>query len=384
MAGNISLKLIVDDKGSAVVEKMTRKSEGAFGRLIQKTLSWKNALVGLAGAAGLGLVIKKVIDLASAQELVEKKLEAAMRSTGRYNVNLMNSFKSYASALQDTTAIGDESILGVMAMLQTFKLEEDVLKDATKATLDLAKATGQDLMSAAILVGKAAVGETGMLSRYGIIIDEAALKARGFQAVLEEINLEFGGQAQAQAETFSGKIEKIKGSFGDMLEKVGDIIIKNPVILNALDLLAEKFKGWGDLLAQNKDAIIAWASETAQIIIGWIDAIWMKLQPVWQAIKEFPAKMKAAGGLQGVMMGNVLASSGIDTGAPINSAFESTAAGGSSSADIQSIIAAMQQGKTISGGGTNIIISEKMSRSDVNNIVSEANRSNYRGASGEW
>jgi len=286
--GAINLTIAVEDKASSDFGKITNKIKGHLDTLANKAkgvlrvfTDWRTIIGMLAGTAGIGLLTKKVIELASAQELAEKKLEAAMRSTGRYNVNLMDSFKTYASALQATTAIGDETILGVMAMLQTFKLEEDVLKDATKATLDLAKATGQDLMSAAILVGKAAVGETGMLSRYGIIVDEAAYKAKGFQAVLEEINMEFGGQAAAQAETFAGKIGMMKSYFGDLLEKIGDMIIKNPVVLKAIDAVTEKFKTWTEYLDQNKDQIMNWATNTGQTILNWLTSIWIKIETIF-------------------------------------------------------------------------------------------------------
>lgn len=378
MTSDIKLNLIVDDKGSKIVSgasgRMTKslsKLGAGLGSIIKKFFSWKSVVVFLAGAAGLGLLIKKVTALSAAQELAEKKLEQAMRSTKMWNANLMESYKAFASELQGITAIGDEVILDVMAMLQTFKLQEGTLKDATKATLDLAKATGQDLRSAAILVGKAAVGEVSTLKRYGIIVDEAALKARGFQAVLDEINTEFGGQAQAQAETYAGKIAGMKGYWSDMLEKIGDFITKNPVVLAAIDKVSNKFKEWGQILEDNKDVIINWFADVSSIILRWLEAIEQKIAPVWRVISEIPAKLNAAGGISGILSGGIGAAQNI---APAGAA----SSGGYSSGDVNAIIKALEAGKTVSGGGTNIIISEKLSRSDVTNIISETNRTVYR------
>lgn len=300
MSNKIELEFIVDDKGSKVFEKAGARAENVFERLKKKTLSWKSALGLLAGATGLALVIKKVTELSAAQELAEKKLEQAMRSTMQYSSNLLESYKAYASSLQYVTGIGDETILGVMAMLQTFKLEEGTLRDATKATLDLAKATGQDLMSAAILVGKAAVGEVSTLKRYGIIVDEAAYKARGFRAVLDEINMEFGGQAAAQAQTYAGRIEKMKGYFGDLLEKFGDIITKSPIVLSLINMITENFIKWGETLEKNKPVVMAWIEERAKSIKDLVESLpekfeqWMpKLEGILEVLNAM-AKVASA------------------------------------------------------------------------------------------
>lgn len=393
---DIKMQLIVDDKGTGVIGRASDRIRSHFDRLgssvasiAKKFVNWKSIIATLAGGAGIGLLIKKVTDLAAAQELAETKLAQAMRSTGQWSENLMSAYKRQASALQDLTSIGDETILGVMAMLQTFKLAPDVLDAATKATLDLARATGQDFQSAAILMGKAAVGEVSMLTRYGIIVDEAAYKARGFQAVLDEINTEFGGQAQAQAQTYGGRIDALRGYWGDLLEKLGEYITKSPAILAGIEAMINKIKEWIGVIESNETAIKEWVANTYKIIKGWADdlvpiieklidlfvSLPQKLDDVknslaqkWQELKTFDItgpgfSSSAAGSTAG-------ASAAPTAGAPV------------SGADINSIIGAMNRGATITGGPNNtFIINEKVSRSDVNNIVSEANRNAYRGGS---
>jgi hypothetical protein len=50
----------------------------------------------------------------------------------------------------------------------------DTLKGATKAAIGLSAAFGIDLATAMDLIGKAAAGNTSMLGRYGIVLDETA------------------------------------------------------------------------------------------------------------------------------------------------------------------------------------------------------------------
>ncbi len=246
--------------------------------------------------------LKESIKLTGEQELQEKKLAQAMKSTGKFTEKTFKSFKTYAKELQEVTRSGDEAILSVMAMLQTFKLEEDVLKDATLATLDLAAATGQDLQSAAILLGKAAVGEIGTLSRYGIIIDQAKFRAEGFQVVLDELATEFGGQAQAQAETFIGRMDQMKNTFGDIREDLGNAFIPT------LTRLTEWFTKGKDIidpltisvatLASPFEILLGWIGEAVTNMSNWLDLNWDNIigiaKDTFESIENFITIIKEA------------------------------------------------------------------------------------------
>lgn len=301
----------IDGKADKAINA-TKKTENAISKL-------GNFLKGMAIAGGALYLAKKGFDLLSAamkktitflkgcteaaafQELQIKKLDTALKSTGTYTEKVSKSLQEYASSLQKVTMYGDETIIGVEAMLATFKLGEEEVKVATQATLDLAAATGQDLQSAAILMGKAMVGETGMLKRYGIIVDENKLKSEGWRAVIEEINTEFGGQAVAQGETYTGMIERMKNIFGDMKEKIGDALI--PTLKKLIDWFTtgedvinrvgikigetaspfEKLKTWvseattnfGKFLELNWENIIGIATET-----------WTKVESFIKIVKE--------------------------------------------------------------------------------------------------
>ena len=246
--------------------------------------------------------LKESIKLTGEQELQEKKLAQAMKSTGKFTEKTFKSFKTYAKELQEVTRSGDEAILSVMAMLQTFKLEEDVLKDATLATLDLAAATGQDLQSAAILLGKAAVGEIGTLSRYGIIIDQAKFKAEGFQVVLDELAVEFGGQAQAQAETFIGRMDQMKNTFGDIREELGDAFI--PTLTRLTEWFTKSKDVAGPLgqaiggVASPFEKLQGWIGDAVANMENWLDLNWDNIvgiaEETFESIENFIATIKEA------------------------------------------------------------------------------------------
>ena len=187
-------------------------------------------------------------------EIQLTKLNTALKSTGNFTQETSDGLVKYAESLQTMTAFEDDAIVGVEAMLATFKLSKDEIEVATQAVLDLATATGQDLQSAAILMGKAMVGETGTLKRYGIMVDENKLATQGWKAVIDEINVEFGGQALAKGETYSGMLERMKNNIGNLKETIGGAFL--PVLKEMMDKFTagggfEKLQEWAGKAAAN-------------------------------------------------------------------------------------------------------------------------------------
>ena len=121
--------------------KNNRLLSNSFATLRSKLLLASFA-VGLATMA-----FKKLFAATIEQERVEKKLEHQL---GRVNKSLLN----YASGLQKVTKFGDEAIIQVQGMLAAFTKDEEQIKLATAATLDLAEAKGMDLKAAGDIVSK--------------------------------------------------------------------------------------------------------------------------------------------------------------------------------------------------------------------------------------
>ncbi len=166
---------------------------------------------------GIGLVtagLKQLLDKSIIQEKAEKKLETAL---GEVNTALLNQ----ASALQQVTTFGDEAIIEVQALVGAFVKDEEAIKAATKATLDLAAAKGMDLKSAGDLVSKTLGSSTNSLSRYGIEVTGAVGSTQRLESLTTNIAVLFGGQASAAADTLGGSIEQMTNAFGDSNEAIG-------------------------------------------------------------------------------------------------------------------------------------------------------------------
>ena len=176
--------------------------------------------------------IKKLVELSKKQYEAEVKLARALGNVASAAEDGAARLIDLASAYQKITTFGDESIIEMQAMLATFQLNETAIAKLTPRVLDLAAATGQDLNSAAIMVGKSFTGQTGAMSRAGVVLDQQTLsiaRAAGevdeFNFLLEQMDLNFKGIAEALGRTEYGKIEQMKNEIADMGEELGTTLL---------------------------------------------------------------------------------------------------------------------------------------------------------------
>ena len=154
-------------------------------------------------------------------EKAEKKLEAA---SGKNTKALINQ----AAALQQVTIFGDEVIISAQALIGAYTDDEEQLKKATEATLDLAAAKGMDLNAAADLVGKSLGSSTNALARYGVEVRGVRGSTERLESLTTNVARLFGGQARAATDTLSGSIEQMKNAIGDANEILGEEFV--PII----------------------------------------------------------------------------------------------------------------------------------------------------------
>jgi RNAse (barnase) inhibitor barstar len=101
--------------------------------------------------------------------------------------------------------------------------------------MDISAATGKDLESVTNAVGRAYEGSTTALSRLGVGLGATDIKALGLEGTMAALNEKFGGAAQAQAETFQGKMDRLKVAFDETKETVGAALL--PVLTEMFDFV---------------------------------------------------------------------------------------------------------------------------------------------------
>ena len=236
MAVRIPIITVFDSKGLKQAQYQLNKVRGNF-----QALGRNAAIAGVAiGAVAVGLG-KSVAAAAEAQKIMTQT-DAVLKSTGTTANGTAADIANLSEALSRQTAVDDELIQSGANLLLTFKniqnqagANNDIFDQTVAATLDVARAMGTDASGEAIRLGKALndpVKGISALTRVGIQFTDqqkAQIKALtesgdllGAQKIiLAELQSQFGGSAQAYAQTFAGQIELLGIELENLSEEIG-------------------------------------------------------------------------------------------------------------------------------------------------------------------
>jgi len=257
------LEIILRATGGDQVSRETAKVKNSTEELTTIFKHLGQVLTVGALVKGFQTLIKAYMD----QELAVTRLNGALRSQGKFSEEISASFIKQASNLQELTTFADEAILSGQAFALAMGLEADAVKKVTPLVLDFASAMNIDLQTAFRIVGQSASGETSLLRRYGLIVDESKLKSDGFNAVLEVMQTNFGGLAEEIARSGVGPVKQFQNTISDLSETLGENLL--PALITIITLLKE----WLPTLSRVAIGISGVVAETTNGIVELIRII---------------------------------------------------------------------------------------------------------------
>ena len=239
MAGslaNVNVRFGVDMKQFSTSMQNASRKMAKFGKQMKRTGKSMSTYL-TAPLTGLGAASVMLFDK---QAKAIAQVEAGLRSTGGAVGYTSGELQKMASELQNNSLFGDEDILqNATAQLLTFtNIAGEQFAQTQQVALDLATRLDGDLKSASIMLGKALndpVANLSALSRAGIQFSDSQTEmikgmvennrlADAQNIILQELQKQYGGSAQAAAEAGAGGITQLKNSLGDLLEEFGAII----------------------------------------------------------------------------------------------------------------------------------------------------------------
>jgi len=286
------LKKGVDEaqaKLKGIPDKKTTKIDAdttGLGQSIGKIRSLYAAAA--AAIITVGAVIRGSIKEAIEAEQGFSKVAQAVKSTGGAAGMTAEQLKALADSLEQATAIdGDEIMNKITLPLLTFtKIAANEMPKAQMAVLNMSRALDIDMKGAALQVGKAlqdpTIGLTA-LRRNGVSFSEDQMKvikalyetgdaAKAQQLILEELDKEFGGQAEKYATTYAGKLQAFSVAWGNLKEQIGGGIL--PVLSAAatwFTKLVDGINGHKTALETEKEAIIGQRVEFERLVLIYKD-----------------------------------------------------------------------------------------------------------------
>lgn len=288
MAGEIrkKIQLILDkrkaDKTEADAKKALGGVEKGLGRLKKAALAVGGALAAAFAIRALVRFGKESIRVAAESEEIWTRLAVAIDNTGESFNDLEGDIKGMARAVQDLTTLGDEDFAVVLTELVTTTNDYQRSLQNVGVVLDLSIAKQIDLKTAAQLVGRAMVGQTSTLTRYGILIEEG-------QDAVEVLRNTFKGFAEKEGKTFGGRIRQLSNEWSDFKQAVGEALIAVGGGTSILEKMIELVKDMTAWVDANKLAFQRWGSSALELLERVGGAILRKLDqldPVGKMLRE--------------------------------------------------------------------------------------------------
>jgi hypothetical protein len=109
-------------------------------------------------------------------------------------------------------------------------------QDLLKVALDLSAQSGESVVSTANDLSQALIGNTKGLRKYGLGLTTAQLSAMSFEEILVKITKISKGQAALAADTYSGKLDKLKVAGANASEVLGGALLDSFIKLSGGDV----------------------------------------------------------------------------------------------------------------------------------------------------
>ncbi|MGA1081365.1 MAG: hypothetical protein ACO3WK_13510, partial [Steroidobacteraceae bacterium] len=217
-------------------ERRMKGFDGSIGGLAGSMRNVLGPAMLAAGAAAGALAAKFAVDgiqAAAEQEQMNLKLAKSFESVGLSQD--VGKAQEYIDTLQRQVGISEDQLSPALGTLvsKTGSLTE--AQSLLGIAMDTATAKGIPLESITKALAKAQDGNYKALASLVPELDKAALKTGGLESATNQLQQLFGGTASEQAETFKGKIERLKIGAGELQEAFGTGFLEG--IQTAMDKL---------------------------------------------------------------------------------------------------------------------------------------------------
>jgi hypothetical protein len=262
----LTLKLIADiDDFNKNLNKGSGEVEG-FGGKIEKFGKIAAAAFAAAAAAAAAYATKLAIDGVKAaieDEAAQVRLAGALEKATGATRDQIAAVEEQITKTALATGVADDQLRPALARLAISTGDTAKAQDLLNLALDVAQATGKPLETVANALGRAYDGNTTSLGKLGIGLSAAELKTMSFTDVQGRLSDLFGGAAAANAETFQGRIARLRVAFDEAKETIGFALLPiierlisfvvNQVVPN-LQKFASAFDPIKKAINENKDS----------------------------------------------------------------------------------------------------------------------------------
>ncbi len=186
------LSLIILGKATSALAAMKSTGDAAqsLGKRVTDMLpSFKTvAIAGAAAFGAVGAAALGAVQAAAQDEQSQKKLADQLRRTTDATAEQIAAVEQHISKQMMLTGVTDDQLRPAMANLVRATGDVSFAQDQLGLALDISAATGKDLESVSLALGKAFTGNVGALTKLGVPLEQSVVKSKNLSEVIKTLN----------------------------------------------------------------------------------------------------------------------------------------------------------------------------------------------------
>ena len=183
------------------------------------------AAAGAAAAVYAGKLAVDGVKAAIADAAAQERLALTLRNvTGATNAQI-KSTEDYITKTSLAFGVTDDDLRPSLERLARATGDVQKAQELQTLAIDIAAGSGKSLEAVSNALAKAQEGNTAALGKLGVGLSAATLKTLSMDEITKKLADTFENQASVKAETFQGKMDRLKIAFDEGKETVGSFIL---------------------------------------------------------------------------------------------------------------------------------------------------------------
>jgi hypothetical protein len=181
------------------------------------------------------------------------------------------------------TGLTDDELRPSFERLVRATGDSDAALKLQSVAIDVAAGSGKSLEAVTNAMAKAQEGNAASLAKLGIGLSAAQLKTMSMEEITAKLAETFGGQAAEKADTFAGKMDRLKVAFNEGKETVGAFVLDaiTPMVSGFVNSVIPAVQKLAEELGPKLTPIF-------QVLTGYIrDNVIPTFKAIWEFIQNF-------------------------------------------------------------------------------------------------
>ena len=241
------------------------------------------AAAGVAAAAYAGKLLIDGVKSAIEDEAAQAKLATTLTNVTGATTKQIAAVESQITKTSLLTGLTDDELRPSFERLVRATGDSDAALKLQATAIDVAAGSGKSLEAVTNAMAKAAEGNAGSLAKLGVGLTAAQLKTMSMDEITAKLAETFGGQATEKANTFAGKMDRLKVAFNEGKETVGAFVLDaiTPMVSGFVNTVIPAIQKLSEELGPKLTPIF-------QTLTGYIrDYVIPTFKAIWQFITEF-------------------------------------------------------------------------------------------------